>query len=234
VEGEKTKQMGLDDVQRLVRWKLRRGTFRPTLLKLVLSNDAATVRQTVREANAAYHAGSNGERGEGGEKKEKNEKEKEKEQEHKDVAAALAVLTRLKGIGPATASLLLAVHAPDEVVFFADEAFHWLCCRGRAAPIRYTAKEYRALNDAAGTLARRLKVRAVDVEKVAFVMMRRGGTGAGEGSTSSTVVENRLETLDSGGERKPAKRRVPGQQTGDAPVSPPPPTRTRPKRQKKA
>jgi hypothetical protein len=38
----------------------------------------------------------------------------------KDLMAALKILTGLKGIGPATASLLLSVHRLEEVPFFSD------------------------------------------------------------------------------------------------------------------
>lgn len=40
-----------------------------------------------------------------------------------DVAAAVKTLTGLKGIGPATASLLLSVYAPESVPFFSDVSF---------------------------------------------------------------------------------------------------------------
>ena len=95
-----------------------------------------------------------------------------------DASAALAILTKLRGIGPATASLLLAVHAPERVVFFADEAFWWLCSGGKKDAIKYDAKEYKDLNARAAAVAERLDVRAVDVERVAFVIMREGDGAA--------------------------------------------------------
>ena len=128
----------------------RHGKFRPTLMKLVSSNDPVLVENTVREAMSAY-------------------------EEH-DAAAALKYFTKLKGIGPATASLLLAVHDPKRVIFFADEAFYWLCCDGRKDPIKYNAKEYEALSENALALCQRLGVAAVDVERVAFVLLRQGGS----------------------------------------------------------
>jgi hypothetical protein len=116
-------------------------------MKLVSSNDGDFLQQTIQEALAVYRDKS-------------------------DPSAALDVLTKLKGIGPATASLLLAVHDPTRVMFFADEAFHWLCSGGEKAPIKYNAKEYKTLNDKAQTLIKRLGTRATDVERVAFVIMR--------------------------------------------------------------
>jgi len=77
----------------------------------------------------------------------------------------------LRGIGPAAASLILAVHDPENVVFFSDEAFAWLC-PSKADKITYVLKEYEELYVAAKTLMDRLKVSPIDVEKVAFVIKR--------------------------------------------------------------
>ncbi|PHH83688.1 hypothetical protein CDD83_2945 [Cordyceps sp. RAO-2017] len=143
--------MGLDDVKLLVEWKLRHGTFRPTLMSLVASNAPALVQRTVQEALRLYRDSSS-------------------------AADALAVLCALRGIGPATASLLLAVHDPARALFFSDEAFRWLCRGGDArAPIRYTPAEYRALSERADAVARRLGVGAVELEKAAYVLMRGPG-----------------------------------------------------------
>ncbi len=126
-------------------------------MKLVSSNDPSAAQSTIRKAVTAYRAKG-------------------------DVSAALAALTELRGIGPATASLLLAVHDPTHVVFFGDEIFYWLCCGGRKDPIKYTSKEYEILNTRAGLLAARLGVQAVDIERVAFVLIREASTAIGRGS----------------------------------------------------
>lgn len=115
-------------------------------MKLVSSNEAAFTEKTICEAVDLY-------------------------KKNLDAAAAVAGLVKLKGIGPATASLLLAVHDPKNVIFFADEAFYWLCSGGRQGPIKYNAKEYKELNAKSQALARRLNVGAVDVERVAYVLM---------------------------------------------------------------
>lgn len=115
-------------------------------MKLVSSNDASLVEKTVKESLEVYERKAN-------------------------APAAVDVLTRLKGIGPATASLLLAVHDPDNVVFFADEAFYWLCNHGRKDPIKYNAKEYAELCQEAQALAKRLDVKSVEIERVAYVLM---------------------------------------------------------------
>ncbi|KAJ4408940.1 hypothetical protein N0V85_004158 [Neurospora sp. IMI 360204] len=143
-----TKSMGVDEVKTLVEWKLRHGKFRPTLMKLVSSNDPDLVQSTVQDAIKQYRDKS-------------------------DISGALGILTKLKGIGPATASLLLAVHDPDHVIFFADEAFYWLCGGGKKVPLKYNVKEYDTLCEKSRALSQRLGVKAIDIERVAFVLMRQ-------------------------------------------------------------
>lgn len=138
--------------QLTARYSRRHGKFRPTLMSLVSSNTPEVARKTVQEAIALY-------------KKEE------------DVDKAVGVLTNLRGVGPATASLLLTVHDPTRVIFFSDEAFHWLCCEGKKAPIKYNAKEYRQLRLRADELANRLGVSATDIEKVSYVLMKQSAAG---------------------------------------------------------
>lgn len=116
-------------------------------MKLVSSNEDSFAEETIKAAIDLY--------------KQKS-----------DAAAAVDALVKLKGIGPATASLLLAVHDPEKVIFFADEAFYWLCNGGRQGPIKYNAKEYKELNVKSQILAKRLNVGAIDVERVAYVLMK--------------------------------------------------------------
>ncbi|KAK7962277.1 uncharacterized protein PG986_003102 [Apiospora aurea] len=137
-----------DDVKSLVEWKLRHGKFRPTLMKLVSSNDKDVVTDTIAAAMNAYWKAP-------------------------DTSKALDGIAKLKGIGPATASLLLSVHDPDRVVFFSDEAYYWLCHDAKPCPIKYNAKEYRDLNASAQKLVERLGASATAIEKVAFVVMRK-------------------------------------------------------------
>jgi len=147
------KAMELKDVQKLVDWKLRHGTFRPTLPKLVASNADDLVKTTTSEAFALYVKSPS------------------------DINTVIKKLSDpLKGIGPATASLLLAVHDPDHVIFFSDEAYRWLCAEGQKAPIKYTFKEFDELFEKAKTLMSRLKVSALDLEKVAYVVMKEADT----------------------------------------------------------
>jgi hypothetical protein len=126
----------------------KHGTFRPKLLQLVQSNDAKHVKQVTISAFKLLP----------------------------DTTKALKVLTNLKGVGPATASLLLSVAAPDSVPFFSDELFRWCMwdepgsSKGWQRKIKYNAKEYEMLLKEVGAMRTRLGVRAVDAEKVAWML----------------------------------------------------------------
>ncbi|KAL7812907.1 hypothetical protein V8C44DRAFT_61159 [Trichoderma aethiopicum] len=148
--GKQKREMNLDDVKMLVEWKLRHGKFRPTLMSLVSSNPPSS-SQTIQFA-IRFYANS------------------------KDAGSAIRMLSELKGVGPATASLLLSVHDADNVLFFSDEAYYWLCCGGKKESIKYTPKEYLALRTEADALMKRLGVSAMDVEKVAYVLMKQPET----------------------------------------------------------
>ncbi|KAF2848916.1 hypothetical protein T440DRAFT_399991 [Plenodomus tracheiphilus IPT5] len=145
-----------DMVETLVEWKLKHGTFRPKLLSLVQSNDASTVLSTTTAASKLPKSSIT------------------------DVQPALKILTQLKGIGPATASLLLSVLSPADVPFFSDELFRWCCWdeaggEGWKRGIKYTAKEYGMLVEKVLEVRTRLgmnDVQAVHVEKVAWVLGR--------------------------------------------------------------
>ena len=88
-------------------------------------------------------------------------------------------LSNLKGIGPATASLILAVHDPDYVLFFSDESYKWLV--PNAGPLKYTTKEYEELVAKGKSLIGRLRVTPIQVEKVAFVMIKENEPAGGKG-----------------------------------------------------
>jgi hypothetical protein len=89
------------------------------------------------------------------------------------IMEALSILISLRGIGPASASLLLSVRFPQSVPFFSDEAYRWLTYTSGDAwtsGIKYNVKEYRNILEASMELCKRLKVDAVDVERVGWVL----------------------------------------------------------------
>ncbi|RFU34817.1 hypothetical protein B7463_g1567, partial [Scytalidium lignicola] len=142
--------MEREDVMKLVDWKLRHGVFRPTLPKLVASNTNELVKQTLTDAFALYD-----------------------QPPTKPSAVVKKLSASLKGIGPATASLLLSVYDPTKIVFFSDEAYRWLCAGGnKAAEIKYNFREIDDLFEKSRALMERLQMPALDIERVAYVLMK--------------------------------------------------------------
>ncbi|KAH6639660.1 hypothetical protein C7974DRAFT_388964 [Boeremia exigua] len=162
------------DVEKLVEWKLKHGTFRPALMNLVKSNPADLIKATTQSAFSSLESGG-------------------------DVMAALKILTQLRGIGPATASLLLSVYQPDEVPFFSDELFRWTHWGGSGAgegwerKIKYNVSEYKEILASIRALRERLDVGATQAEKVAYVLgMEKldmdGGVGGEEKTTEKKTI----------------------------------------------
>ncbi|CAO2658732.1 Nn.00g064550.m01.CDS01 [Neocucurbitaria sp. VM-36] len=184
-----------DEVEKLVEWKLKHGTFRPKLLSLVQSNTVETIEDT---AKRAYRSLMNADA---------------------SPLPALKVLTELKGIGPATASLLMSVMRPETVPFFSDELFRWCCWDEAGSPggwgrkIKYNVKEYEQLSARVQEIVKRLGVRAVDVEKVAWVLgkdkvnVTDGEEGEREQSDiKGDDVEDTKEVVKEKTSKKPAKK----------------------------
>lgn len=142
------------EVVALVDWKLSHGTFRPKLKQLVQSNPPDLVRTTTSSAFAKYDGKA------------------------ESAKSCLTDLCVLKGIGPATASLLLNVAFPDSAPFFSDELFRWTFWeqgkgKGWDRPIKYTPKEYLQLFEKVQQLRQQHDWSAVTMEKAAYVLGRQ-------------------------------------------------------------
>ncbi|XP_015818880.1 uncharacterized protein zgc:112496 [Nothobranchius furzeri] len=119
------KHITLSELVKLMEWKLTRGKFRPRLQQLVASNGEDVVKKSSKEAFGLLP----------------------------DVQAAITRLSSLKGVGPATASAVLAAGAPDLTAFMSDEAVESL---PGLKPIQYTAKHYALYLDKMVALAAKL------------------------------------------------------------------------------
>jgi hypothetical protein len=91
---------------------------------------------------------------------------------------SLNILTKLKGIGPATAALLLSTSNPEELPFFSDEIFRWAFWQNKTGDrwdrkIKYSLKEYRELKAKIDELRDRIGRGAIEIEKVAYVLGKR-------------------------------------------------------------
>ena len=133
----------------------KHGKVRPQLPALVASNEEATVPVITKAAFQLYEA------------------------DPSNLAAPLKQLSELKGVGPATASLLLSIYDEDSVPYFADELFRWVCWddkTGWKKKIKYDVKEYDLLVEGVKSLKARLggDIKAVDLEKVAYVCGKLG------------------------------------------------------------
>ncbi|RMZ03395.1 hypothetical protein D0862_05683 [Hortaea werneckii] len=173
IQQRNPKFISKDELLKLTEWKLSHGKFRPTLLKLVDSNDVMTVKTTAIEAYRILPPSN------------------DTAPSAENIRKVLDVFTRLKGVGAATATLLMASNDQTNIPFFSDEVYRWIhhddaptkpALKGGGASgwtreVRYTIKDYLDFYPKVQQLRERLnlesngvKVTALDVEKVAYVL----------------------------------------------------------------
>ena len=172
------------------------GKFRPTLPSLISSNPAQTVTKTTKAAFAYYRGFTNG----------------SDDRVMDNLKDSLKELCKLRGVGPATASLLLSIYKPSVATFLSDEQWRWVCwdeTEGWKKKIRYTLNEWVELILAVVELRERLAVDAAGVEKVAYVIGRfaeneflerevrelAGQVMEETGAEGRTSIEERAETI---------------------------------------
>lgn len=153
--------LDLRDLERLVQWKIKHGKNRPFLIGLVRKNDAATVKFVTQSAFSQLPSPP----------------------AISDILAALKTLDALKGVGPATGSLILSIYDPEVIPFFEDELYIWLCRgpedlkqNGSEVKLKYNVKEYEQLLNEFGDMRKRLQKEPAPawmLEKVAFVLARQ-------------------------------------------------------------
>ena len=104
-----------------------------------------------------------------------------------NIRASFTHLITLRGVGPATATYILAAFRPAEVPVFSDEAFRWIVHDGAwSTKIKYDAKEYWEYFEGVGKLAKHLGVAVEEVEQVGFVLGKESGTTPGKAKEPST------------------------------------------------
>lgn len=146
-----------------------------------------------------------------------------------DAKQAVNTLSKLQGIGPATASLLLSVFDPDTVPFFSDELFRWCFFedgkgKGWDREIKYTVKEYVELYSRVLGLRESFKkssereISAVQLEKVAYVLGKKAmGVGPStngkkrkaEAESTDVVPETPIATGDGKNDGSKTKQHAP-------------------------
>ena len=138
----------------------KHGTYRPNLPGLVASNSDEDILSTTKRAFATYQANNDA------------------------LIESIEILANLKGIGPATASLLLSCYDPTKVPFFSDHLFRYVLFKrmkdhGWDRKIKYNTDEYRELPGKVQALQNRLEgegkqpVSIFDLEKAAYVLRKR-------------------------------------------------------------
>lgn len=133
------------------------------------------------------------------------------------VKESFKTLTELKGIGPATASLILSVYDPEAAPFFSDELFRWAFYeeakgKGWDRSIKYNAKEYLQLFEKIQELRKRFQkeyqrgIAAVEIERVAYVLgKRKDDASAGAVKDSEKPGSKRKAATDENSPSKPRK-----------------------------
>ncbi|BGP56516.1 hypothetical protein JCM8202_004588 [Rhodotorula sphaerocarpa] len=119
--GGKPRELGKDDLVRLMEWKLARGTWRPRLQEMVASNSPASIHTAMEAALSAAPT---------------------------DRETALKEVCKLKAVGPATASAVLATWFPAEEPFMSDEGLDYAGAlaagdKGKKTKRDYTVKAWR-------------------------------------------------------------------------------------------
>ncbi|KAH3672925.1 hypothetical protein WICMUC_003979 [Wickerhamomyces mucosus] len=124
-----------DELIKIIEFKLKKGKFRPTLRKLVLQNEESIIISTINEAFNYFVLQLN-----------KKDTKIDEENYLLIVKHSLEILIKLRGVGPATASLLLSFLSgitSKSPPFFSDEAAIEIFKKEDSNyKLKYNVKEY--------------------------------------------------------------------------------------------
>lgn len=158
---EEEVEFGAAELSRLMRWKLARGKWR-SLQGMVEENSDKTVRAAVAAAFGAEAADTESLR-----------------------TAVQALTGPLRGVGPATASALLAAKMPALAPFMSDEAMEGIRALGQR---QYTLKHYLAFAEALRDRAAELgELNAEEVGRAMWVAAHVKALGLGDAASDSAA-----------------------------------------------
>ncbi|CAE6412064.1 unnamed protein product [Rhizoctonia solani] len=155
VKSRKPAHIEKSELERLMEWKLARGKFRPTLPALIAQNTPVKVKSGTQEAFSSL---SN---------------IKSSTPSYQSFRTLLKSLCgALKGVGPATGSLLLSI-SDDRVPFMSDEAYIWIMYADQGTKkkdIKYTEKGYLDYAVRMWEAAENAGTSPAELEQVAWVL----------------------------------------------------------------
>jgi hypothetical protein len=138
------------ELVRVVEWKLARGKFRPNLVKFARAHTEATAGEATGEALKRFADAT----------------DKNKKRDKNWLAACLAPLVALKGIGPATASAVLAAATPF-IPMMSDELIAVALPNATSSQM-YSMPRLQALVEATAFKAKRVGMTPREVERAIF------------------------------------------------------------------
>ncbi|KAK5676047.1 hypothetical protein LTS10_011336 [Elasticomyces elasticus] len=194
VQSRDPQHLTKEELTLLMDWKLAHGKFRAQLQKLIQQNEGVTVKSATIEA---YRMPLDS---------------------IAEVQKAMSTLSTLRGVGPATASLLLSVKDQANIPFFSDELYCWALWKtgssgGWSQEIKYSEKSYLELYPRVQELRERLKgddgepVSVLEIEKVAYALRAKGGAARPRAKAKpkkATTLKRKAETQHQADEKNEA------------------------------
>jgi hypothetical protein len=143
------KYINLDQYIMMIQWKLNRGVYRPSLLKYARAQDESAVQEASACVYTAFKGGDC--------------------RSFDNVKVAINMFTKLKGVGVATASVLLSAICPS-VPFMSDELLRIVL--RQPTKFKYSMPEYKQCYEQATEKAKCLgkSWTASKVERVVFAL----------------------------------------------------------------